>query len=585
MADFPGTALPDTLKYGAPSPNRTQGLTVPRFSRNTAGKSLSTAQGVNNYTFVEANPVQPGESYPGTTDSRRTTSGLYWFDKMHIFPRDGIAFGTIISTSTAEFEIFNAFGVEVELTVFLNNVGTGVSIPELSSLPRTFGPLTSFLSSSSTRLMPVLPVVQVEPEGPSDFNGTLEFIFSLDGPLYLQISGTRIAFMSPVYEASALKETLEFLTNIVTETDGTESNRIQERDNPRQILEVDYVLDGDDRRRMQTQLFAWQGRQFAVPLITEDMIVSVAVSSGSVVTVESTADVDLRVGGYAAIQQRGDSSVYDVLEVVSFDATTITLLGTIQNSYVPGDRVCPVRLAKIRSQVRGGRYPVNVEAFRVAFTVTDNSTGALTGSTSGFSTYNGKVLMDCNIVQGVVQETFDLEIDGIDSESGLFSQEPLWDRNKRGSTRTIFIQSRSDLYAWRRLLIELGGRRKSFYEPTVIEDLIVTQNIVSSNSTVDIENVGYTSFVQSREPKKTIHVTFTDGTSIDRVILSSVELSADEERLTVDSVWGVNKTPSEVERVEFYEESRFDSDSIVIQHEEGGQARIRAPIVTLIPIS
>jgi hypothetical protein len=190
------------------------------------------------------------------------------------------------------------------------------------------------------------------------------------------------------------------------------------------------------------------------------------------------------------------------------------------------------------------------------------------------------LLDDCNALTGMSFE-LPIQITRIDNATGRVTQMTRWDKSKRGSQKSFRARSRAEVAKLKKLLLSLRGRQKSFYIPTFASDLLVTATLSSGSSTMDVENIGYVRFVQDRERMRTFRITFTDGTSLFRVIQSSVQLSSTTERLTLDTTWPSTRPASEVQRVEFIELVRFDTDDMVLEHDRSGSARLRAPVRTI----
>ena len=60
---------------------------------------------------------------------------------------------------------------------------------------------------------------------------------------------------------------------------------------------------------------------------------------------------------------------------------------------------------------------------------------------------------------------------------------------------------------------------------------------------------------------------------------SSAGVDSTTERLTLDTTWPATRTVDEVERVQFYELSRFDADNIRIQYPRIGLAKCQMPVM------
>jgi hypothetical protein len=225
------------------------------------------------------------------------------------------------------------------------------------------------------------------------------------------------------------------------------------------------------------------------------------------------------------------------------------------------------------------RPPYALESFSARLLVTDNWTGAPTASATGWSTYDGKILFDdCNVLRGEMSGRLTKRVTIVDNSTGKFTQRSLWDVNKRVSVKGFHAGTRAQILALRRLLMEVRGKQKSFYLPTFIEDLTPVDDLASGNDEMDISNIGYTRFIQSRAPKNLFRITFTDGSSLVREVQSSVEVSSTVERLTLDANWPANRLLSEIRRIQFYELVRFDTDDFILEYDRVGLARMLAPV-------
>jgi len=583
VANFPGIFHDLGPRPMSPAPlPHTGGKVSVVGARRVQPVSVSDAADVKGAAFTTAGGVTPPAPSGVTLVAKKSdlTPGVPWFDHVHVLPRDpGVQFGNIITTVQATFELFSAYRDTVTLTTFVNNAGAGVEVPDLPSLPYVMAGFTSILDPSSTRLNPVALTVQATPDGPAQFDDTLDFTFAPGGLLMLRVSGNRIALIPFDYE-QGFDEVLDFGGEALTRLDGTEQ-RIDERAYPVQSFNVLYRLDGREKRRLRALLFGWQSRQFVFPVLTERMFLTADVSSGLTVNVDSTADVDLRVGGVAVIMRDdGEFDTFDVLTVASLTATSITFASEVQSSFLEGDRVMPGRLVQGPPRQQSRRPPVNLEDFRLQFVVVDNSTGALTGDVSAFSSLGGEVFLDdCNLIEGsALGIDRQIRVATLDNEVGRRLQEPIWDALKRSFPKVFLAQSRAQLYAIRRLLIALRGPQVSFHVPTFDEDLVATQDIGSASDTLTVENIGYARFVAANEEMATIRATFDDGTEVIRTIQSATELSADEEELTLDTTWGVTKTVSEFVRIEFIDRVRIATPRVRIRHERIGSARVSMPL-------
>ena len=524
-------------------------------------------------------------AFAGLDEADKTSFAQDWFEKIHILPRTKIDFGNIVTQVDDTYEIYSAFReTTTSLNAITNNASPGVTTPNVTPVvsvpPQTsiLDPTTTDNSAGTGLGTIVITTVRALEDGLAVFDSNLVFDFGPGNDVELLVSGSRVVLMHMDYE-SPLQETLSFLTDIIPAVGGKEQ-RLSLRKNARQTFRINYKLDANDRQRMQALLFDWQDNLFALPLWHEALELTVAASaSATTYDVTGADDVDLRVGGLAVIYT--DANTFDVLTISALTDTLITATDPSVNAYAIGTRIAPVRTVRVGKAVSGTRHQNNLEEFTIDYLVSDNDTGALTGTTTpGFwSTYNSRVLFSgCNVINDTMNEEFSRRVYRVDNSTGIISQVSLWDRGKRSHTKGFTLRTRAEIVEFRRLLMGLSGRQKSFYIPTFIEDLTPAASLVSGASTIDITLINYERFIINREPKATFVITFDDGTSLVRIVQSSTGVTSTTERLTLDTTWPANRTISEIERIEFYELVRFDSDRIVIEHEQANRAKAFIPV-------
>ncbi len=530
-------------------------------------------------------------SRAGTTDDDLTIAGI-WFEIIHALPRAKIEFGNIITLVENSFEVYNAHRTaSVTLLSILNNVDPGVILPTVSA-PVVMLPMTSILDPTTTDNSGgtglgtiVLAKVQALADGVPQFDDSIVFDTSANDPLLL-LSGSRIVLFpfgsganGGGYEVGA-RESLAFLTNVITGLDGQEQ-RISLRKQPRQSYQVEYALDGPERQAMRAMLFEWMDNTFGFPVWKAEVFLTAAVSGGATTyPVSGAADVDFRVGGLAAAIT--DFNTFDVIDIIApLNDTTITAQSPSINAYPIGTPIVPLRIGIIPNRVNLTQL-LTQENFRLTFEVIDNDTGALAGDTTpGFwSTHNGRVLFDdCNVVEGgSMPGKLERRLYRIDGQVGKVEISSLWDRNKWSGDKGFLARSRSEILELRKLFIALGGRWKSFYIPTFIEEVTVVANLVIGTATMDITNIGYVRFIQDRLPMSLFRISFDDGTNLVRTVDSSAVVSSTVERLTVDVNWPANRTVAEIDRIEWYELVRFDSDTMVLTYPRIGMAKTTMPV-------
>lgn len=534
---------------------------------------------------MSTSPAKVIASHDGCTDLA-AGPGVDWFDDLHVLPRTTIDFGNIITQKDEEYEIYSAY---CDSTITLSTidesaVDPGINLPGVTA-PVDIPPGTSLLASTSTSNdggvgLGTLVAAKVEAlsTGRPAFSGAI--LFSGSGEeVSLEVSGSRIVLIPFEYEAPTV-EILAFLTDVIEAISGAEQ-RLALRRHPRQIFEVTYRLDAGDRRRMQALLMGWMPNTFGFPLWHEQTRLTAAASVGATTyNVQDTTDIDLREGGLAVVLS--DNDTYDVITIASMTATTIVADDPSLNAYPAGTKVLPMRTAILAKAVAGQRAPNNLETFVCTFEVTDNYTGAPSGSTATWSTYDGRVLFSgCNVIEsGGMPEEFQCRVHRIDNQTGRVWQDSDWDRSKRSHNKGFGMHSREEIMSVRQLLQAMQGRTTAFWIPTFAEDLLPAASLGIGSDTMDIHRIDYQRFIDERLPKSIFRITFTDGTSLVREVTGSADhpSEADQERLTLDDTWPATRTVDEVERIEFYELVRFGADEFRIEYPRIGLGRMIAPV-------
>jgi hypothetical protein len=489
-----------------------------------------------------------------------------WFEKIIILPRR-FDFGIILAVQNETIDIYNSYRTATRsLDTYVNSAGLGVLITDLPALPSSLGPQSGLLLS-----------LQVNLDGPPVIDGTLDFGFDVY-TVYLPLTGQR-AVIFPFAPLSPFIETLRFQTDVIQHRDGSEQ-RVILRDTPRQMFNATFSLEGHEKRYCGNVIFDSQARAVGLPMWHEPSILTGAVSvSDTTITVDTTNYADWRVGGLGIVLQ--DAENYEALTVDSFTSTSVTFTSPFTKAFTPGAYVMPVRTAYMQEIIGGSRPPRNLRDWELLFTVLDNSVDL--SDTSAFGTYNSKVFLDePNAIAGELEESMERRMDRVDAEDGPFEISSPWAVSRRGARKSFFSNTRKRLWEVRQLMHALKGRAKSWYIPTFNDDLEPTAGLASGSAGLTIKNVGYTNLVKDAQPKDVVQVILTDGTKLIRAVLSSSESSATEEVLTVDATWGQDASLSEIERVEFVEKTRFDSDDITIHHRGAiGDALIYAPTKTV----
>lgn len=527
---------------------------------------------------------EPGPTVVGDVIPMPILSGTFdWFDRIHVLPRGPLGLGRVVETTEEPFEVFSAFSVPVVFTGATIPGGLKVSIPNLPGSGTILPAFSSLADPASTPGAIVLLNVRADPSGPPSLAGTILFHFVQGGAAALQLSGVRFEVLLDEYE-SPLEETLEWATRVLAAALGPEQ-RISHRESPRQRFRPKFVVSGEARRRMQNLLFGALGRAFGFPVWLDRVLLTAASSPGATsLSVSSTASIDLRVGGFALLIH--DTGTFDVVEIASVAANTVGLDDELApaNGYAIGDRLVPLRVVVLEPSIGSTRFPVTLEMLEAECVSIENVTGAPTGDLTPYATVYGHPFVDdANVLYGDrLGGAIRQKVVRIDNDSGAIYQDQEWSTSRSHGAIGLVARTRAQAWKHRRLFYGLRGRQVSFWRATGIEDLEVVATLTSGASTMDVAFCGYTAHVQARGNKAVFRITFTDGTTLLRQVLSSVEQGPTVERLTLDATWPSTKTAGQVQRVEFLELVRLAADAVELSHDDVGRQAATAPTMTVL---
>lgn len=489
-----------------------------------------------------------------------------WFEHIFVVPT-AIEAGFILGVETYTLSIYNAYRTARSLDAFVNGAGAGITFPDLPTLPESIPAQSGFDVT-----------VVISEVGPAVIDGDLTFEFdtvTIDIP----VTGQRTIVLAHEPE-TPLEETLVWFTDVLEGRGGTEQ-RVSLRHTPRSRWALTFAVHGDERRRLEMEIFDGEARVFGVPIWYEPSHLAVTAEVDDLtVSIDSTEFSSFVAGGLALLFRAHD--YFEILTVESVTDTTITFTSPLTKEFSIGERVLPVRLGLITSgQAPGRRGPLDWRELSLVLTSIDNEQDLADVST--WPTFDGKVLVDDpNIIEDFLPESLNRRVTVFDSGSGKFEMFSEWIASRRVSGKTWLTQTREDLWRIRQLLHALRGQQVSFYLPTFYADMAPAGGVTSGGTTLTIENIGYARFSGVRQPRNVVRLGFSDGSQVVREIVSANEIDDDTEQITVASAWGVDWPQADIIRIDFVEKVRLAADEAKIRHLDAlGQAMIRIPVISV----
>jgi len=487
------------------------------------------------------------------------------YGKAHVIP-PSLDLGNVLSAQVRQITIWNAqFNANLTVSSVANNVNGGIAVSGIS-------PPVDLAEQSDVQF-----TVTADTTGPPVVSGSIDVTTSF-AVFEIEVSGQRVTAFQFVPEIP-VQERLEFSTDIIPSEDNSEQRRAL-RNTFRQVLT--YKVAADDpttRGKIKNLIFDWQASIFGVPLWFEASSVTAAVSAASTTINAVTAAADWKATGLGIIYQDEDN--FEIFEISSFNATSITTSTDLVGSYSARSVVAPVRLCYAGQRISAGQYLVNADEFVFEFTAIDNDP---IEEIAFASTYNGlPIFDDPNAVTNgsLLSLVWNTRFARTEFAKLKLYQEARDDRSSIVFEKTFAPLTKALLWEKKSWLQQLKGSQGVFYLPTFAEDFSVAVDITSASTTIDFVGNGYTNFVDNRAPLDAIRIVLNDGTVFLRDITGSSEIAGPIDRISIDSALGQDVAVADIDRVEYLLLCRMDGDQANVVHRQPGAATLSFPVKTV----
>lgn len=396
------------------------------------------------------------------------------------------------------------------------------------------------------------------------------YMWTIDGVFYnLPITGTRVVLfeLSPNWQ-NGFDERLEWKTAVIRSYDGTEQ-RTAQRVNPRRSYEFSVrSLDSRRSKRVESKLYGWQTRLFAIPVWPEESSLIASAAAGDTTIYCDTANRSLSAGVLVMLSA-GNENTVETVEVATVGSGSMTLDKPLQANWPIGTNVHPLSLAHSVNTVAGKRMTDSINEYRTAWAASPKEANVNIPAEAAPTTYRGSEIIEYqpnwarDLTQNFESDTFTL-----DGQTGHL----LWDI--KAPNPTIIRQ-----YSWTlQGLDEVGqfkaflGRRHGMQNPVFIpswnEDFIsvATSAIGASSTTIDVYDDGYHLFVNGGDIKD-ITIALKDGSFIHRRVTLSTDLEDGTVRLSLDNAVGIDINPEDIQIICNLAPYRLATDIVNIQWE------------------
>lgn len=505
------------------------------YSQSLAGKALSGK--ITRHSSSKPSRVIRAAMLTSYSDD--------FYHRVHVSPHN-LALGNIASTQEVTFYVWNAHLTKKRLTAI-----TGIS--EGLVLTGKEAPY-DYQALEEQRYL-----LTVTPDGSSVIDDTLTFVFDNEHPSLI-ITGDRIvAFVFMPNWEDGITETLEWSTDVLSSESGFEQRSALYL-TPRRRIESDFIFHGSQRQAFNNMM-SWGARNWAIPLWFYIQTLTTDHAQGDDVIHCATQGIEFSEGGLVILYR--DFLTYEIVEVATVNADSITLKRPIQADWSAGTRIYPAKSGYFLKQPSIKRKTDSLQLASIEFFIDDTNPYA---AQAPIETYQGyPVFMLRPAESSDLTGQYKRLLETVDNKMAL----PLvFDK----STYSFLAQGyrwlgmgREEQQQFRALIYFLNGQQKALWIPSHADDLTVIDPVMATEPVLVIEACGYTRFASNDPDKKHIVIYLNDGTYYFRKIIDS-EAIDNKERLALDSPLGKQLQPSDIERICFMRLCRSNSDKVEIKH-------------------
>ena len=489
-----------------------------------------------------------------------------WYYRIHFSPT-ALDLGNVVSSQCRDVIVWNAYLSPVPFTAFSSSGLDGISLTPPAGLtpPVEMKALSLHLYQLS-----------VSTSGPPTISATLTW--TINGINYVvPVTGRRVvAFAFPPNWDRGVQETLEFKSSVIDNHDGSEQ-RASLRSRPRRSFEYTTLLRGGDQQRVDSLLFGWQSRLFALPCWPEESRLTAAANVDDNTLSLDTTHRSFVEGGLVAVYE--SPAKVEIREVSEVTPSSITLTAGLTHSWPTGARVYPAFVAAANATLSGRRLTDRVLELPVRFTcepsaTTDNATGVQDG------TYRGAELSLSRVNWADAQTVeWNADYSLLDQGTGKFSLLPRSGFSQVTKAHDWTLKGLSAVSSFRGWLSRRSGRAVAVYVPSGFDDFTLLADALPTDTGIDCRQNDYENQVVGNTARRDILIQFRDGTSLACRVFSAATTDTGLTRLVFTEQLGRAVTVASVRRISYLGLYRLGSDSITLNWMTRGVVTANATLV------
>lgn len=483
------------------------------------------------------------------------------YNKFHVAPTK-IDVGNLTGVIVREVELWNAYLVSKVCQAVGKGGMDGIDV-DVEETGFTIGALQSRTFT-----------LTIQMDGPPVIDAHLTMDFGSEVLITVVIIGRRIvAWVWPVQ--APMRETLEWFSDVIASRSGKEQ-RARLRNSPRQAFTINaFARFADEATSIETAIYGWQARSWALPLWAEKIRVTTALPVGTTGVDVDTRFSDFRPTGLVMLWQSPE--VNETLQLSDVTSSRLAFVLPTTVAFTGPVYALPVRTVRMLGNAKRYDYLADASRFECNFLVIDNVEFA--GDPSPVQYKELDVLLDRIIVEGdfLVRE-IDRPMNVIDYHVGTATI----DVPRAYSTSTYEmrwqVDSPEEAWAMRKWFHRRAGRVVPFWAPTWRTDLSLVDTVGAAEKSFRIRDVSFSRLLYGTPVRKHLFVELVDGSQHFFEILGAVTGAPGEDIITIDGFFGQVVPPENVRRMSWLSLFRLDADTVEFSWDEVGHFTVAVPI-------
>jgi len=557
MADFAGEIF--SFPGGLDPTNRSTSVTAGVFA-------ATILLGLGSFPLAADRGVpEPAVSisHQNLSGERVEMFGGQLFEKVIVIPRVK-ALGFILTATQFAVEVWNTFRDADQTLGAINITGTGgLTLTDPYGEPLIFAALDSFIYQAT-----------VPTSGAAQIDQTVAFVFD-SGILgaNLHVTGSRITLFSIAPDWNeGMEESLEYLTDVLRAYSDNEQRRAL-RQLPRRAMRYRALtLNARDAAGMESLVWGWQNQPYGVPWWPDAQPLLSDIPAGSFVIPVDTADRQFAAGGLLTIWV--DEYTFEALSIVSVAAHSVTVSSPTQFAWLggPGTRVMPVFLCRLPASVSVSRHSSEIDHIDVDF-IGEAGQPAPAPAVSPTQFKGFDVLeIPPNWDKAPLKRNYKRSMVTIDPKVGPIQVIDKGGTALVGQEFPWWLDTHQNVTAFRAFMLRRFGQFNPFWIPTWDQDLVLFQDVLSTDTGIRIKSEFYERFFFPTPARRFIAFIPIDGSGNVYAKITAAHDNGDgTENLSLEAQPGRNFGKSTT-MISFLTLARLASDRVSIKWDSSEHA-------------